>query len=128
MVKKMNFFKLWAPVILWMGVIFFFSSIPHLKSGFKYDFILRKIAHVTEYFILTFFLFRAFKESFDIRIFYFFISPALASFFYAISDEIHQSFVPGRTCAVRDVFIDSLGVVIFYFIIRRLTVKQRANA
>lgn len=30
---------------------------------------------------------------------------------YAISDEIHQLFVPGRSGQVRDVFIDTFGVI-----------------
>ena len=30
-------------------------------------------------------------------------------FLYAITDEFHQSFVPGRGPEVRDVFIDTLG-------------------
>ena len=29
---------------------------------------------------------------------------------YAISDEIHQYFVPGRSCTIKDVYIDSLGI------------------
>lgn len=31
---------------------------------------------------------------------------------YAITDEIHQYFVPGRSCEIRDVVIDSSGVII----------------
>lgn len=31
---------------------------------------------------------------------------------YAISDEIHQTFVPGRSGQVQDVLIDFLGVII----------------
>ena len=37
---------------------------------------------------------------------------------YAITDEIHQLFVPGRSGEIRDVFIDSLGVIIGIIIIR----------
>lgn len=31
---------------------------------------------------------------------------------YAASDEIHQYFVPGRSCELRDVGIDSLGALL----------------
>ena len=31
---------------------------------------------------------------------------------YAITDEIHQLFIPGRSGEIRDVFIDSLGIII----------------
>ena len=37
---------------------------------------------------------------------------------YAITDELHQLFVPGRSGEIRDVFIDSLGVIIGIIIIR----------
>lgn len=37
---------------------------------------------------------------------------------YAITDEIHQLFVPGRSGEIRDVFIDSLGVITGIIIIR----------
>lgn len=30
---------------------------------------------------------------------------------YAITDEIHQSFIPGRAASIKDVGIDSLGVI-----------------
>jgi len=110
----MKFLKLWAPVIIWMGVIFFFSGLPDLNSGLKYDFFLRKMAHITEYFILTFLFYRAFKGSFAINnLLYFFAYPAFLSVIYAISDEFHQSFVPGRTCCIRDVLIDTIGIVSF---------------
>ncbi|MFQ8632799.1 MAG: VanZ family protein, partial [Intestinibacter bartlettii] len=33
------------------------------------------------------------------------------SVLYAISDEIHQYFVPGRACQFRDVMIDSCGAL-----------------
>ena len=42
---------------------------------------------------------------------------------YAITDEIHQLFVPGRSGEIRDVFIDSLGVItgiIFLLLILRI--------
>lgn len=110
----MKIFKLWFPVIIWAGIIFLFSSIPNLKTGLKYDFILRKIAHVVEYFVLTLLLYRAFKGSFTIGTRNLFIYSATLSLLYAVSDEFHQSFVPGRSAAVRDVLIDGIGIVGFY--------------
>lgn len=118
-------FKLWFPVVVWMAVIFFFSGIPDLESGLKYDFILRKMAHITEYFILTFLLYRAFKGAFNINGFYIFVFPSLTAFLYTISDEMHQSFVPGRTCAIRDVLIDSVGIIGFCVVIKAFTANQK---
>lgn len=31
---------------------------------------------------------------------------------YAVTDEIHQSFIPGRSCELRDVIIDSSGALL----------------
>lgn len=114
----MKLAKLWAPVIVWAGVIFYFSSIPNLKTGFEYDFLLRKIGHIVEYFILTFLLYRAFKGSFNLNVLSLFMYPVMLAFIYAVSDEIHQYFVLNRFCSVRDVLIDSVGIVGFYILLR----------
>ncbi|MCX5668566.1 MAG: VanZ family protein [Candidatus Omnitrophica bacterium] len=114
----MKFFRLWTPVVVWAGVIFFFSSIPDLKTNLEYDFFLRKIAHITEYFILTFVLYRAFRGSFNINFIRLFMYPATFALLYAISDEFHQYFVLGRSCSFRDVLIDSIGIISFYIFMR----------
>ena len=108
--------KLWLPVIIWAGLIFYFSGISDLKTGFKFDFILRKLSHVVEYLILTFLLYRAFAGSFDINTARLFIYPAGLSFVYAVTDELHQSFVPGRNCNIQDILIDGIGILSFYII------------
>lgn len=114
----MKLFKLWIPVVVWAGVIFWFSSIPDLKTGLEYDFLLRKIAHITEYFILTFLLYRAFRDSFNMNVFRLFIYPAFFSLLYAMSDEIHQYFVLNRNCSAQDVLIDSIGIIGFCILIK----------
>ena len=88
-----------------MGVIFYLSHQPDLKSGLGdwLDFILRKIAHITEYAILCFLLIRATgnkKWSF------------LTAFIYACSDEYHQLFVYGRHGSPADIAIDSIGMIL----------------
>jgi len=110
--------KLWGAVVVWAGIIFFFSSIPDLKTGLEYDFLLRKIAHITEYFILTFFLYRAISGSFKMDVFRLFFYPAALALAYAVLDEIHQRFVVGRNCAIQDVLIDAAGIICFYMVIR----------
>jgi VanZ family protein len=94
----------WLPVVLWAAVIFAFSSIPSLSSGLgTWDLFLRKAAHMTEYAILALLLARALQRE----------VPAFAlGVLYAVSDEIHQSFVRGRHAAVLDVAIDSVGLLI----------------
>lgn len=49
---------------------------------------------------------------------------------YAITDEVHQYFVPGRACQLRDVLIDSLGVasgIIIALIIREILTKKEGR-
>lgn len=44
--------------------------------------------------------------------------PLLIGFLYAVSDEIHQYFVPGRAMQARDVLIDTAGVLLGIWIAR----------
>ena len=94
----------WLLVVLWAGVIFALSSIPHLGTGLGgWDTILRKGAHVTEYAILALLLMRAVGRK----------APTLAlGVVYATSDELHQSFVRGRHASPVDCAIDSVGLLI----------------
>ena len=94
----------WGPVVAWAAVIFAFSSIPSLGTGLgTWDLVLRKIAHATEFAILAALLVRALRHT------GWAVAVAIA---YAVSDEIHQSFVSGREGAPRDVAIDAVGVVV----------------
>jgi VanZ family protein len=94
----------WLPVVLWAGVIFAFSSIPHLGTDLGlWDTILRKGAHVSEYAILGLLLMRALGRE----------TPAfLLGVAYAVTDELHQHFVSGRHASPIDVAIDSTGVLL----------------
>lgn len=115
----MKFIKLWVPVFFWAGLIFYLSSIPQLSTGWGiYDLILRKVAHITEYFILTWLLYRAFRDSFNLSSLYLFFWPFALSFLYAASDEAHQFFVFGRSCSPLDVVIDALGIIGFFIFLK----------
>lgn len=48
---------------------------------------------------------------------------------YAISDELHQFFVPGRACSLKDIFIDATGIIFAFLIysIRILTKNPKNN-
>lgn len=70
--------------------------------------IVRKTAHVCEYALLGYLVYLLLKEHGCGR-------PWLAfviCFAYAVTDEVHQYFVPGRTGSVTDVLIDSAGITI----------------
>lgn len=117
----MKFFKLWLPVFLWCGIIFYLSGLPNLQTEWGvWDLLLRKLAHITEYLILTFLLYRAFKGSFGLSTFYLILYSGGLSFLYAISDEIHQRFVPTRSGNLEDVLIDAAGIVLFYIILKSI--------
>jgi len=106
-----KFLKFWFPVIVWAGIIFILSSIPNLESGLEQDFILRKIAHILEYAILTFLLFRA-GISAGWQIKKAIIFSIIIAFLYALTDEYHQTFVFGREGRLEDVGFDSVGILI----------------
>lgn len=107
----------YLPPILWASIIFLFSSQTTLP-GFEesaYDFILKKAAHIFVYFILYLLVFRGIhltihpQHKNTLLLLPFFIC-----LFYAISDEFHQSFVPGRYSTLRDIGYDMLGVGIAF--------------
>ena len=123
--------RFWAPVILWMVCVFLMSSgmfssentsriiEPILKFLFPaisthllhlVHAIIRKMAHLTEYFILALLLFRAFKsgstEKHGLR---WAALSLLVVALYATTDEFHQTFVPSRGPSIVDVGIDTTG-------------------
>ena len=97
-------FSLWAPVVIWAGVIFGLSAIPSLSSGLgTWDEFLRKGAHMTEYAILGALLYRALGR----------VALSLAiGILYAATDELHQNFVHGRHPSPFDVAFDACGLAI----------------
>jgi len=108
---KRKFFRFWFPVLIWALVIFILSSIPNLQSGLEQDFVLRKIAHILEYAILNFLLIRAFTAE-GLGYKKAIISSAIIAMLYAFSDEYHQTFVFGREGKLKDVGIDSIGILL----------------
>jgi VanZ family protein len=101
---KRSALSLWLPVVVWAGVIFAFSAVPSLGTGLgTWDLVLRKLAHVSEYALLGLLLARATRR------------PAVAAVLaaaYAVTDEIHQTFVEGRHGAPLDVAIDTAGALV----------------
>jgi len=116
--------KKWLLVVLWAGLIFFLSHQPGLKSGLpeKLDFFLAKSAHFLEYAILAFLLIRALQEH-KLTKKKILILAVILAMGYAFSDEYHQSFVLGRNASLRDVFIDSSGVLLVAWLVRRKMIK-----
>ena len=124
-------FQYWFPVVLWIGFIFwmstgmfsaentymffepllrFFSPSISQKEVFIIHIVLRKAAHITEYFISGLLVFRAFRNGSDQkREWYWALFSLLVVVIIAASDEFHQSFVSTRTASIVDVCIDTFG-------------------
>lgn len=123
--------RLW-PVILWAAVIFFFSThiftasntsrvitpilrwlFPRATPHFieRANHLVRKGAHVFEYFVFSLLLLNAFrnKRAWKLKWAFFVI---LIVFLYACSDEFHQIFVPGRGPAFHDVMLDTAAGIL----------------
>jgi VanZ family protein len=100
----------WLPVFLWCVLIYELSAVPDLRSDLpgRWDLVLRKLAHMGEYAVLTGLFFRAAAQSVGKRraLGY----AALFAVTYALTDEYHQTFVAGRSGNAVDVSIDSLGI------------------
>jgi VanZ family protein len=105
--------NLWAPVILWMVVIFAFSAMTiNGPSEFSwFDFVIKKSAHVTEYAILYWLVWRATSERGRRNSTRVLVLSLIFSFVYALTDEWHQTITPGREGTLRDVGFDSLGML-----------------
>lgn len=75
---------------------------------------MKKSAHMFVYAVLYYLVVKAFgKVTYKTLLLSFVICVV-----YAMSDEYHQSFVPGRTAKVTDIGFDSLGMSIAYLRIR----------
>jgi VanZ family protein len=137
----------WILVIGWMILIFMFSSQAGEVSkennkfviyvfnllgldlnsifGVLSDFIVRKAAHFTEYFILYVLLYRAMNTKKDVGI-KVFIEAIIIVFLYACSDEFHQAFVPGRGPAFRDVLVDTCGGLTAFLIMYIFRIRKKS--
>ena len=141
-------------LILWMIVIFSFSSADANKSTGTSDkvittmieikdkitnnetpnnekeiivknssFYIRKIAHITEYLILGFLMFNLLKQYSVTNIYY----AIGLSILYSCTDEFHQLFISGRSGSIRDVLIDSIGILIGTYLYKLLFIKNIEN-
>ncbi len=109
-----TFILLWIPVLLWMLGIFYLSSFPGNGTLYEMPKIMlleRKGAHVFEYFILTLLFIRVLILSIPNNIARVLWLSFFLTLLYAISDEVHQLFVFGRTGKAMDVLIDSMGMI-----------------
>ena len=97
----------------YMLLITLLSHVPQEdlpKSDLDRDYLF----HFAEYSILGFLLFRSITSD-ELLTFHPFYGSFLIGISFAILDEFHQSFVPGRHMSSTDVLFDSLGIVFGMF-------------
>ena len=111
-----------VPLLRWLDPQI---SVPAIE---QFQFLIRKVAHVTEYAVLALLLFRAIRRSVRGGTFPRYAAiVCVAAGLFAMTDEYHQSFVPSRTATPRDVMIDCCGVLVGLLIYWRAG-RARRNA
>jgi len=124
------FVDYYLPVIIWMFLIFYLSSIPGLRSGSSsilVELFLRKSAHLLEYCIFTLLLWRIFYYQLKFSLLKAGLLAIFICFLYSISDEFHQIFVQDRVGQLIDVLIDSIGIIfgfLFGIFISRIKIRK----
>jgi VanZ family protein len=110
-----------------MALIFLLSAQPSDGDHGAFALLLRKLAHVTEYAVLTLCWWRALRglgAGRDAR------SALLAAIAltigYAAADEVHQTFVDGRHGTPVDVLIDAIGIGIAALVVMRTYARRRS--
>ncbi len=110
-----SFLYLWLPPLAWMSLIFFLSNIPKLEATSEPtgNFLTRKAAHLFVFAVLFILIFRAFRYQRDKLVLAFTLTVL-----YAISDEIHQTFVPLREGKAEDIVVDAIGALLGYLFLK----------
>ncbi|OGV97224.1 hypothetical protein A2W24_04330 [Microgenomates group bacterium RBG_16_45_19] len=111
---------LWTAPFLWMGVIFVWSSFSSLPSPDEpwLNWLVKKSAHVVEYYVLFRLWFRACLTKTKNWP----VAAGVAggvSLIYALTDEWHQNWVPMRQSRLADLLIDSLGICLGLWQVRQ---------
>ena len=118
----------WAPSIVMMGAIFFFSSLPasRIPDFGNWDLLIKKGGHACGYALLGLAYFFALPPRLSSG-FRWFLALFMAILF-ALSDEFHQSFVQDRNSSLIDVGIDTLGAAIALTLAVFYSSNSRSNS
>src|SRR5690606_14486042 len=110
----------WLPALILMIIIFLFSSRSsnELPNYGNLDYFVKKSAHAFGYGMLALSYLHALPKK------NYFLAWILAML-YSLTDEYHQSFVPGRTPSLIDVFVfDNIGAVLTLLFHKRWADKK----
>lgn len=119
----------WFLLIFWSWIIFFLSDQPEfgqvlpgfLGSLISYSF------HFVEYAVLAFLAVRVFSTISRFSRQRILISAILFSIIYAVLDEYHQSYVPGREASLFDLSVDVLGILAIVYLKESLLISRLIN-
>lgn len=114
------------PVILTILIaieIFWFSSLQQTATSGQGTGNFSYLYHFIVFFLLAFFLLSSIKRDRKLKIRYILFS-LIISIIYAILDEVHQLFVPGRSCNYQDVLIDTFGILLAILIYSFIYYKE----
>ncbi|MBM4761372.1 VanZ family protein [Bacillus sp. B15-48] len=145
----------WTAVILWMAVIFYFSHQPAAVSNElstrvtetiaekvekiapnmefnagSLNHTVRKNAHFFNFFVLGMLVMFALRRCGKFQGYRRIGIVLTICILYAVFDEVHQLFIPGRSAEIKDVLIDGAGAsvgVIVYLVIRWIFRKRRTG-
>jgi VanZ family protein len=104
-----RFFRYEGPVIVYATLIFILSSLPRFETPVQLFPGLDKIAHFVEYGFLGLLICRWLKARFAGKGGRTLLAALLIGAAYGVSDEWHQSFVPGRDSSLWDAIFDAAG-------------------
>lgn len=145
----------WTAVVIWMGLIFSLSHQPatdssELSQGVteviietiekvtpqelnfdsrEWNHLVRKNAHFFIYLVLGLLVINALRRT-GVTGLPSIIWTLVICCLYAVSDELHQNFVPGRSGELRDVLIDTVGASVgvgFYVLVSRFIKRRRTS-
>ena len=129
-----QFVLYWLPPLAWMGLIYGLSSrstlleLPDTAAWYEVvDRALYKSAHMVAYGILAWLYLRVlrvhFEPSASLR-----VVSIIGAMVYGLTDEYHQTFVPGREGKLTDVGVDTVGacgaMVVDWWLTRRRLRRQ----
>jgi VanZ family protein len=103
-------FRLWAPVALYLALIFWLSSLPSRPSITPRT--VDKVLHLLLYLPLGILMARALAGGWQVNSLKTVCAAAAIATLYGISDEVHQHFVPSRQVEVLDVVADAVGAAL----------------
>ena len=117
-----------GPAVVMMSLIFIASSMPgsEMPEFGIWDVLFKKGGHMIGYALLTIAYFHALTKGGRGTRLQFIIAICLA-ILYAVSDEWHQAFIPGRTATFRDVCIDAAGGMVGLALWHRIQKRRRSD-